>query len=123
MRNKFDAWLKNNAPAGQGWTARLWPAAAAVTATVVVGLSVVMMAGLGLPPGEAPLDARAPAPVPVAAATVRYAQALPTVTVVGRREPADRQQMAATSAGLPARPASGATATVGMSAAGDNLRQ
>ncbi len=131
MKNAFDNWLKNNAPAGQGWTGRLLALAAAGTATGLVGLSVVMMAGLSLPPGELPAEARAPstgamqAAAPAAAApNVRYAQALPTVTVVGRREPGDKPApVAATNtAALPARTAS-AEATIGMSATGDNLRQ
>jgi hypothetical protein len=83
-------------------------------------LSVVLMAGVGLPPGEQPLEARAPAAAPVP--TVRYAEALPTVTVVGRREPGAQPAPAATAA-LPAIPASGEAATVGMTIAGDNLRQ
>ena len=123
MHNEFETWLKANSPAGQVWAGKLWPAAAAVTATVLVGLSVVMMAGPGLPPGELPLEARVPAPAPVAAQTVRHAEALPTVTVVGRREPGDRQALPPNTAAVPAGPASGETATVGMSAAGDNLRQ
>lgn len=131
MNNEFDNWLKTNAPTGQGWTGHLLALAAAGTATALVGLAVVMMAGLGLPPGELPAQAQAPAAASVQAAapesvgtTVRYAQALPTVTIVGRREPADRPaKVAATAAvGLPARTAS-ADATIGMSAAGDNLRQ
>jgi hypothetical protein len=131
MNNEFDNWLKNNAPAGQGWTGRLLALAAAGTATGLVGLSVVMMAGLGLPSGELPAQALAAATAPMQAAapaplepTVRYAQALPTVTIVGRREPVDQPApVAAThAAGLPARTAS-ADATIGMSATGDNLRQ
>ncbi len=131
MNNEFDNWLKNNAPAGQGWTGRLVALAAAGTATGLVGLSVVMMAGLGLPSGELPAEARAPATPPVQTAapasvgpTVRYAQALPTVTIVGRREPADQPAPVAANrtAGMPARTAS-ADAMIGMSATGDNLRQ
>lgn len=116
MKNEFETWLENNAPAGQPWKARLLSLAAAGTATALVGLSVALMAGLGLPPGEQPMEARAPAAAPAAAQTVRYAEALPTVTVVGRREPGDI-------AALPARPASGDAAAVGIAAAGDNLRQ
>lgn len=131
MNNEFDNWLKNNAPASQGWTGRLLALAAAGTATGLVGLSVVMMAGLSLPAGELPAQARAPATAPVQTAapasvepSVRYAQALPTVTIVGRREPAEQPApvAAAQTAGLPARTAS-ADATIGMSATGDNLRQ
>jgi hypothetical protein len=120
MRNEFETWLKNNAPAGEPWKGRLLSLAAAGTATAVVGLSVLLMAGLGLPAGELPAQARGPA----AGQTVRYAEALPTVTVVGRREPAGKAAPAAptTTAALPARPASGDTAA-GISIAGDNLRQ
>ena len=116
MGNDYDTWLKKNAPAGGPWKARLLPLAAAGLATILVGLSVVLMAGVGLPPGEQPLEALAPAAAP--AQTVRYAEALPTVTVVGRRQPAP-----AATAALPAIPASGEAATVGMTIAGDNLRQ
>jgi hypothetical protein len=129
MNNEFDNWLKNNAPAGQGWTGRLLALAAAGTATGLVGLSVVMMAGLGLPSGELPAQALAAATAPAQTAapaavepSVRYAQALPTVTIVGRREAADRPAPLGATAGLPARTAS-ADATIGMSATGDNLRQ
>lgn len=108
MRNKFETWSMNNAPAGRGWTGKVLPAAAAVTATVVIGLSVVMMAGLRPPAGQA----------------VRYAEALPTVTVVGRRESGDKAGLATptTTAAVPVRTASG-NATVSISIAGDNLRQ
>lgn len=108
MRNKFETWLMKNAPAGRGWTGKVLPAAAALTATVLVGLSVVMMAGLDLPAGQG----------------VRYAEALPTVTVVGRRESGDKAALPAarTNAAMPARTAS-ADATVSISNAGDNLRQ
>lgn len=125
MHNEFETWLKNNAPAGQGWASRLWPAVAAVTATVVVGLSVVMMAGLGLPAGEAPLEARAPVTAPATAQPVRYAEALPTVTIVGKRAPGEQEARPAAvkTAALPARPASAESAPVGIAAAGDNLRQ
>ena len=123
MHDDFETWLKNNAPAGQPWRARLLSLAAAGTATALVGLSVVLMAGLGLPAGESALEAQAPATAPAPAQNVRYAQALPTVTVVGRREPADQVALPATTAALPARPASGEGATVGIAAAGDNLRQ
>ncbi len=117
MKQEYEAWLKSNAPAGRAWTGKLLPMAAAVAATVVVGLSVVMMAGLGLPPGELPAQASGPAAAPQQAGqAVRHAEPLPTVTVVGRREPA-------TAAELPARPAPGEAATVGIAAAGDNLRQ
>jgi hypothetical protein len=133
MNNEFDNWLKNNAPAGQGWAGRLVALAAAGTATGLVGLSVVMMAGLGLPPGDLPAQAQAQAPGTASVQTaapastgpaVRYAQALPTVTIVGRRDSADPPApVAATrTAGFPARTAS-ADATIGMSATGDNLRQ
>lgn len=130
MRNEYETWLKGNAPTGQGWTGKLLPMAAAVLATVAVGLSVVMMAGLGLPSGELPAEARAPAEAPQSAPapagqTVRYAQALPPVTVVSRREPADNAAAPAPAVAtvLPARPTSGETATVGVAAAGDNLGQ
>ena len=117
MKQEYEAWLKRNAPAGRAWTGKLLPRGAAVAATVVVGLAVVMMAGLGLPPGELPAQARGPAAAPQQAGqTVRYAEALPTVTVVGRREPA-------TAAVLPARPVAGDAATVGIAAAGHNLGQ
>jgi hypothetical protein len=115
MKNEFKTWLENNAPAGQPWKARLLSLAAAGMATALVGLSVVLMAGLGLPAGELPMEAAAPA----TARSVRYAQALPTVTVVGRREPAPAAP--ATIAVLPARPASG-DAAARIAIAGDNLR-
>jgi hypothetical protein len=122
MHNDFETWLDKNA--GRPWTARLLSLAAAGTATALVGLSVVLMAGLGLPAGELPAEARAPA-TPAAAANVRYAEALPTVTIVGRREQAGNAELpqAVDTAAFPARPASGDAATVGMSATGDNLRQ
>ena len=122
MHNDFDTWLTKNA--GKPWTARLLSLAAAGTATALVGLSVVLMAGVGLPAGEQPVEARAPAAAP-ATPTVRYAEALPTVTVVGRREPAGNAELPLPTsiAAFPARPASGDAATVGMSATGDNLRQ
>jgi hypothetical protein len=131
MKNKFETWLNNNAPGGQALKGKLLALGAAGIATALVGLSVVLMAGLDLPAGELPAEARVPATAPVQAGTpgagqtVRYAEALPTVTVVGRREPGDKAALPVTSntAALPARPASGDGATVGMTAAGDNLRQ
>ena len=98
MRNEFEYWLKTNTPSGQAWKARLLSLAAAGAATALVGLSVVEMAGIGLPAGESAMQARAMAPAPAPATapaqataplparTVRHAKALPTVTVVGRRE-------------------------------------
>jgi hypothetical protein len=125
MKNEYESWLKKNETSGQAWTGKLLPLAAAGMATALVGLSVVMMAGLGLPAGELPLEAKAPAG-PAAAQNVRYAQPLPTVTVVGRREatePGEQAPVRATTAALPVRPASGEAATVGMTSTGDNLRQ
>jgi hypothetical protein len=119
MKVDYDSWLNKNA--GRPWIARLASLAAAGTATALVALSVVLMAGVGLPAGGSPGQARAPA----AASSVRYARALPTGTIVGRRDQAGNSGPAAlaTSADYPARPASGDAATVGMSATGDNLRQ
>lgn len=121
MKHEYETWLKRNAPAGQPWKGRLLTLAAAGTATALVGLSVVLMAGLGLPSGEFPVEAKASA----GGQNVRYAQALPTVTVVGRREPVERAPMVepAVTAGLPIDPTSRDAATVGMSSTGDNLRQ
>ena len=64
MRNEFETWLKDSIPAGQAWTDRLLAAAAACTATVAVWLSLVLMAGLDLPPSDlrAPAQTGAPAP-------------------------------------------------------------
>lgn len=133
MRNRYDDWLKTNAPAGQAWTGRLVGLAGAGAATAAVWLSVVLMAGLDLPPGDVGIEAKArsatpavavapPAP-PAVAPTVRYATALPPVTVVGRRDPADRaaQPPVIEAALMPQQPVSG-EATVGMSSGGDNLR-
>ena len=132
MRNEFEIWLKRNVPAGQARTGRLLVLAAAGTASATVWLSVVLMAGLGLPPGDLATEARAPAaaaaPVHAAAPAsaqqrLRHASALPTVTVVGRRVPDDKPVLAATdAAALPARPAL-ADATIGVSVAGDHRRQ
>ena len=126
MQNAFEQWANRNMPAGQAWIGRLLAAAAAGTATAAVWVSVVLMAGLGLPPGESQQPAQAPATADGAASaarTVRYAAALPTVTVLGRRESADKAEtLAVDTAGPPARPAS-ANATIVMSGTGDNLRQ
>lgn len=132
MRNDFESWLKRNAPQGQAWTGRLFALAAAGTATAAVWLGVVLMAGLSLPPGELPIEARAPAATaaPVHAAApdsarqrLRHASALPAVTVVGRRVPEENAVLAAPDpAALPARPAV-ADATIGVSVAGDHRRQ
>jgi hypothetical protein len=125
MNNEYEAWLKKNEASGRTWTGKLLPLAAAGTATALVGLSVVMMAGLGLPAGGLPLEATAPAAVPATAQNVRHAQPLPTVTVVGRREalePAEPAAARAITVALPARPASAESATVGMTSTGDNLR-
>lgn len=121
MKNDYEAWLKRNEPAGRPWQGKLVSLAAAGTATGLVGLSVVLMAGVGLPAGESPVEAQAPA----TGQNVRYAEALPTVTVVGRREPAGSADLpqAADTAAFPVRPAAGEADTVGMSATGDNLRQ
>ena len=120
MGNRFEDWLKRNEPAGQARARRLLAAAAAGTATAAVGLSVVLMAGMGLPPGELQAGGQTAAP---AGRTVRYATALPTVTVVGRRGLADLAAPAGgQTAALPARTAS-VNATVGMAGTGDNLRQ
>ncbi len=122
MKNDYEDWQKKNAPAGQAWTGRLLAMAAAGTATAAVWLSVVLMAGLDLPPGEQLAATPAPA-VAGSGRTVRYAAALPTVTVVGRRESAEPDApVAEVAAALPARTAS-VNATVGMSSTGDNLRQ
>lgn len=120
MRNDFDDWVKGNQPPGRYWTGKLLSLTAAGTAAALVGLSVVLTAGLGLPAGDVPAEARAPA-----GQNVRYAEALPTVTVVGRREPAPQAALTepTSTAALPAVPASGEAATVGMSGTGDNLRQ
>ena len=121
MNNDYETWLKKNEPSGRTWTGKLVPLAAAGMATALVGLSVVMMAGLGLPAGDLALEAKTPAATP----NVRYAQPLPTVTVVGRREavePGEQVPVRATTAALPVRPASGEAATVGMTFTGDNLR-
>ena len=126
MNNDFETWLKKNDPAHRAWTGKLLPLAAAGLATALAGLSVVLMAGLGLPAADLPLEAKAPATAPATAQTIRYAQPLPTVTVVGRREatePGDTAPARATTAALPAQPASGGAATVGMTSTGDNLRQ
>lgn len=129
MRNEFKNWVKSNVPAGRAWTVRVLTVAAAGTATAAVWLSVVLMAGLDLAPGELPVAAQAPAATPANAApaaqqSVRYASALPPVTIVGRREPGANPAPAAAKdvSAAPARPASGES-MIGMSAAGDNLRQ
>ena len=119
MRNNYKDWLKGNAPAGRAWTERLLSLAAAGTATALVGLAVVLIVGLGVPSGK--LEAAATAPA-TTRTNVRYAAALPTVTVVGRREDATAPVAPAETAALPARSAS-VNATVGMSGSGDNLRQ
>ena len=108
---------------GQAWKGRLLSLAAAGTATALVGLSVVLMAGLGLPSGKSAMQARARAAQPATAETVRYAEALPTVTVVGRREVGEQaaQGAPATTAALPARAASDVAASIAI--ADDNLRQ
>lgn len=129
MKNQFEQWTRSRVPAGWIWAGRAAALAAAGTATVAVGLSVVLMAGLNLPAGEAPVEARAPAepPMPVVASSARsalhYATALPTVTIVGRRMPAAEPPAAAVEVGTLPAPAARAEATVGMSAAGDNLAQ
>ncbi len=129
MKNQFEQWTKSSVPAGRIWAGRAAALAAAGTATVAVGLSVVLMAGLNLPAGEAPVEARAPAlpPTPVVASsaqsTLRYAAALPTVTIVGRRTRSAEGPPAAIGVGTLTAPEAQAEATVGMSAAGDNLAQ
>ena len=126
MNNDYEAWLKKNEPAGRAWTRKLLPLAAAGLATGLAGLSVVLMAGLGLPASDLPFEAKAPAVAPATAQNVRHAQPLPTVTVVGRREatePGETATARATTAALPVQPASGGAATVGMTSTGDNLRQ
>lgn len=124
MKNEFEDWQKKNDPAGQAWAGRLLAMAAAGTATAAVWLSIVLMAGLDLPPGDQLAAVRAPATAAASSArTVRYASALPTVTVVARRESAEPAAFPAdATAALPARTAS-MNATVGMSSTGDNLRQ
>ena len=131
MRNDFKIWLRNNAPAGRGYTGKVLPVASAAAATSLVALSVVMLAGLGLPPGQTPVDASARSAVPAqpfatapAGQVVRHAQALPTVTVVGRREAGSTAALAAptTTGAMPVQAASG-EAAVGISIAGNNLRQ
>ena len=124
MKNEFDTWLKTNTPSGQAWKTRLLSLAAAGVATALVGFSVIMMAGLGLPAGESALEARAPAAASSPAQSVRYAEALPTVTVVGRREAREPPAI-----GVPAT-AMTSPATVGsedaaasIAVAGDHLRQ
>ncbi len=78
MKNEYEDWQKKNAPAGQAWTGRLLAMAAAGTATAAVWLSVVLMAGLDLPPGDQLAATQAPAPaVAGSGRTVRYAAALP----------------------------------------------
>ena len=119
MRNNYENWLKANAPAGRTWGGRLLALSAAGTATAAVGLSVVLIAGLGRASGE--LEAAAPAPA-TTSTNVRYAAALPTVTVVGRREDTTAPVAPAETAALPARSAL-VNATVGMSGSGDNIRQ
>ena len=120
MKNEYQDWQDKNAPAGQAWTGRLLAMAAAGTASAAVWLAIVLMAGLDLPPGDQLAVAQAPATAVAASGrTLRYAAALPTVTVVGRRESA---APAEATVALPARTAS-VNATVGMSSTGDNLRQ
>jgi hypothetical protein len=128
MTNQFEQWIKSTGPA-RVWVRRAAALAAAGTATAAIGLSVVLMAGLNLPAGQAPVEAQAPAaPATQLAASStpsapRYATALPRVTIVGRRVRAAEAAPAAVEVGtLPARQAR-AEATVGMSATGDNLAQ
>ena len=124
MKNQFEQWTKSSAPLGRIWAGRAASLAAAGTATVAVGLSVVLMAGLNLPAGEAPVEVRAPAepPMPAVASSaqsaLQYATALPTVTIVGRRMPAAAVEVAT----LPP-PAARPEETAGLLAAGDNLAQ
>ncbi|MFC5499933.1 hypothetical protein ACFPOE_20490 [Caenimonas terrae] len=134
MKNNYEAWLNRNSACGPSWKGKLLPLGAAGLATALVGLSVVMMAGLGLPAGQAPLEARGAASAPVqaraaaAAPAVRSARALPTVTVIGRRAPGGvaaspvAVPVPTVTAALPARPASGDVAAR-LSIAGDNLSQ
>ena len=132
MKNQFEQWTKSSAPLGRIWAGRAASLAAAGTATVAVGLSVVLMAGLNLPAGEAPVEARAPAdpPMPAVASsaqsaqsTLHYATALPTVTIVGRRIPAAEAPAAAVEVGTLPPPAARPEETAGLLAAGDNLAQ
>ena len=127
MKNQFEQWTKSSAPLGRIWAGRAASLAAAVTATMAVGLSVVLMAGLGLPAGEAPIEARSLAapPTPVAASSesaLRYATAMPTVTIVSRRTRPVEAPAAAVDVGTLPAPAR-TEATVGMSATDDNLPQ
>lgn len=123
MKNEFEQWREARAPAGRAWASRLLALAAAGTATAAVWLSVVLMAGLDLRPGDQLAASQAPATAASSGRTVRYAAALPTVTVVGRRETAvAAEPLAEAAAAWPARTASG-NATVGMAGTGDNLRQ
>lgn len=108
MTNDDGSWLKSNTPAGRSWTGKLLPLTKAVVAMAMIGLSVVMMAGLDLPPSELPIEAWGLAAVPQQAGQpVRHAEALPTITVVGRRELANQ-------------PAAVNTATVGVATAGED---
>lgn len=124
MKNEFEDWRKKNSPAGQAWTGRLLAMAAAGAATAAVWLSVVLMAGLDLPPGHQLAATQAPAPAAASSGrTVRDAAALPTVTVVGRRESAEpAAALADALAAFPA-PTASVNATVGMSSSDDNFRQ
>jgi hypothetical protein len=129
MNKQFEQWTRSRVPVGRRWAARAAALAAAGTATVAIGLSVVLMAGLNLPAGEARVEARAPVAVPTQAAassaqpSLRYATALPTVTIVGRRVRLAEASPAAVEFGdLPAGQAR-VEATVGISVAGDNLPQ
>ena len=122
MRNEFESWLKTNTPSGQRWQSRLLSLAAAGAATALVAVSVILMAGLGLPAGEPVVQARAPAAAPAPAQTVRYAAALPTVTVMGRHEVGETALGAPTNPmASPARAAFG-DAAASIAIAGGNLR-
>ena len=122
MKNEFESWLKTNTTSGQAWTTRLLSLAAAGAATALVGLSVIVMAELGLPAGDSAMQARAPSAPPAPAQTIRYAQALQTVTVVGRREAGEPALGVPTTVALPAG-AGSRDAAASIEIAGDNLRQ
>lgn len=124
MKNEFDTWLRTNTPSGQAWKTRLLSLAAAGAATVLVGFSVVMIAGLGLPAGESALEARAPAAASSPTQSVRYAEPLPTVTVVGRREAREQPAIGVPATALASPATAGSDeAAASIAAAGGHLRQ
>lgn len=122
MRNEFNTWLSRNAAAGEAWKDRLLTLVAAGAATALVGLSVVLMAGVGRPAGEA-LQASVPSSGALPVQTVRRAEPLATVTITGRREQAGDASLPATGAtAAVAERAASAEAPGGIALAGDNLR-